>query len=285
MKPEGVGAVGEQAVAAPTRTALTPLLRFILIKAAKDFSADDVPNVAASVTFYALLAIFPALSALMSLYGLFGDPTEPQKAIADLHGLLPEGAVQVIGDDLQRLALLPPGPLGLAFALSVLVSLYSATAGMKALITGLAIAYEDKQRRSFIGMTLVSAAFTVVLVAATVAGVGLGVVAPVVFTEPLLRWPVLMICVLATFYSLYRFGPQWGGRRHHTMPGGLTAAVAWMAMSAAFSWYAANFGNFNRTFGSLGAVAGFMTWIWLSVMVVLFGAELNAAVDAAIPRK
>ena len=102
------------AVQAPRRR--SHLLRTILLKAVRDFSADDVPNVAASVTFYALLAIFPALSALMSLYGLFGDPTQPQKALADLRGLLPQGAVQVIGEDLERLSMAPPGPLGVAFA-------------------------------------------------------------------------------------------------------------------------------------------------------------------------
>ena len=267
------------------RRPLAPLLRTIVLKAARDFSADDIPNVAASVTFYALLAIFPALSALMSLYGLFGDVTEPLKAISDLRGLLPQGAVQVIGDDLQRLALAPAGPLGLAFAVSVLISLYSATAGLKALITGLAVAYEDKQKRSFIGLTLVSAAFTLAIVILVTAAVALGVAAPALFVQPWLRWPLLLVIIVACFYGLYRFGPQWRGLRRHTMPGGLVAAAAWMVMSVGFSWYAANFGNFNRTFGSLGAVAGFMTWIWLSVMVVLFGAELNAAVDAVCPKQ
>lgn len=263
---------------------LAAILPPILIKAARDFSTDHIPNVAASVTFYALLAIFPALSAVISLYGLFGDANAPRQAVAGLGGLLPEGAVSVITDDLQRLAAAPPSSLGLAFAVSVLVSLYSANAGMKAMIAGLTVAYEDQEKRGFVRLYLVSSAFTVAAVLVAVIAIALIVAEPAVMATPLFRWPIFLLAVISSLWTLYRFGPDQHEKRHRTAPGGLVAAVAWIAMSFGFSWYVAHFGHFNRTFGSLGAVAGFMTWIWLSVMVVLFGAELNAAVDDIAPK-
>ncbi len=254
------------------------LLAAILVKAAKDFSTDQIPNVAASVTFYGLLAIFPALSALISLYSLFGDPNQPGQAVTHLSHLLPEGAVSVIVGDLQRLAAGPHGALGLSFGLSLLVALYSANAGMKALIAGLSVAYEQRETRSLLRLYLVSAAMTVTAVAVALASVAAGLAAPWA------RWPLFVLTVLVGLWALYRFGPGVSSPRHRTKPGGLLAAASWIVMSFAFSWYASHFGHFNQTFGSLGAVAGFMTWIWLSVMVVLFGAELNAAADALSPR-
>jgi membrane protein len=261
----------------------------ILIKATRDFGADHIPNVAASVTFYALLAIFPALSATISLYGLFGDAGALRQAVLSLGGLLPEGAISVIGDDLQRLSLAPQGSLGLAFAVSLVISLYSANAGMKALLNGLTVAYEQPEARGFFRLYLVSSAFTLASIVLAAVAVGLAIEAPAMLAAvglrtggvlSVLRWPILLLALMGVLSLLYRYGPDRAEEGHRTTPGSLFAAVAWMVMSVAFSWYAAHFGHFNKTFGSLGAVAGFMTWSWLSVMVVLFGAELNGAAGA-----
>jgi len=248
----------------------------VVAKTLRDFGLDRIPTISAGVTFYALLAIFPAISATVSLYGLFADVAATQKAIHGLRGIIPEGAVSVIGDELARLISAPHGSLGFAFVVSMAISLWSANAGFKALLSALTQAYEERETRGFIRFTLVSLAFTVAAVALASAAVAVSAVAP-----PLLEWPVLLLALFGGISLLYRYGPNRTQRAHWITPGNLLASVAWVAMSAGFSWYVAHWGSFDRTFGSLGAVAGFMTWIWLSVMVILFGAELNAAFEKA----
>ena len=248
----------------------------VVARSLRGFGADRIPTIAAGVTFYALLSIFPAISATVSLYGLFADAGATEKAIRSLAGLIPEGAISVIDDELGRLIRTPQTSLGAAFAVSLAVSLWSANAGFKALLSGLTLAYEEPERRGFVHFTLVSLGFTagaVVMAAAAVA-------ATVALAQEI-RLPVLLLALIGALSLLYRFGPDRDRRAHWITPGNLLAALTWMAMSSGFSWYVAHFGHFNRTFGSLGAVAGFMTWIWLSVMVILFGAELNAACEKA----
>ncbi len=260
-----------------------------LIAAVREFMADDMPSVCAGVTFYTLLALFPALSAIVSLYGLVADVQDARAQILALSGLIPEGAVRVLGDEMLRLARAEHGGLTLAFSISLAVSVYSANAGMRALLRALTVAYEEQETRGFLRMNLVSLAFTVggtllavgalIVVVAAPAGlekVGLKNVAML----DLLRWPVMLLGLLVSLSVLYGLGPNRPTRWRLLSPGNVVAALGWTAMSLAFSWYVANFGHFDRTFGSLGAVAGFMTWIWLSLMVVMFGAELNAAFEA-----
>jgi membrane protein len=242
------------------------------------------------VTFFFLLALFPALSAFVSLYGLIADAADAQRQIAGLAGLMPGGAIKVLSDNLQRLANTNSGGLSLAFAVSLAVSVWSANSGVKALIAGLNVAYEAKERRGFIRLNLVSLAFTVGAIALAVVMLGVVVVAPAILgalqLDPdggfaLLRWPLLFVLVAGLLAVLYRFAPsraqpQW----RWITPGGGFAALAWIAMSALFSWYVENVGHYDRTYGSLGAIVGFLTWVWLSLMVVMIGAELNAALEA-----
>jgi membrane protein len=262
-----------------------------IIKTARDVLADDIPSVAAGVTFYTLLAIFPGLSAMMSLYGLFADVGEVRHHVLALQGLLPGGAVTVLGNELRRLAEAEHGGLSLTFALSLAISLWSANAGARALLKGLTVAYETRERRGPVALTLTALAFTVggilfgvvllgVVASAPAVAARLGIDAAIAFQ--ILKWPLLLLVVVGGLVLLYARGPD--PRQHSprvVLPGALAAALGWAAMSLAFSWYVARYGQFDRTFGALGAVAGFMTWIWLSMMVILTGAELNAAVAAA----
>lgn len=259
----------------------------VVLRAIRRFGRDQIPTVAASVTFYALLAIFPAISAIMSLYGLFGRAETPQDAVRSLGGLLPGGAIRVVVDDMVRLSQTPHVSLGLVFAFSLIVSLYSASAGMRALLGGLTVAYEARDTRGFVRQSLVSMGLTL---AAVVAG---GLALWAVATAPdwlsdiglggeaaagAIRWILVLALLVAALSTLYRFGPDRSRACVLVAPGNLLAALGWMAMSFGFSWYVGHFGSYDRTFGSVGAVAGFMTWIWLSVMMILFGAELNAAI-------
>jgi membrane protein len=263
--------------------------RAILVGAIKAFSRDQIPAWAAGVTFFSLLALFPALAAFVSLYGLFGDTHQAQRQVLALGYLLPGGAIGVISDQLIRLAGMKPASLGLAFGSSLLISLWSSNAGVKALFAALNAAYEETERRGFLRLNAVSLAFTaglilffllaiasIVAAPATLRLVGLGGLAHLA----VLRWPVILVAIAGIVALLYRFGPSHQfGRWRWITPGSLLASFSWLAMSAAFSWYVGNFGNFDRTYGALGGVVGFMTWIWISLMIVLFGAEVNAQIE------
>jgi membrane protein len=250
-----------------------------------DFAHDRISSAAGAVTFFALLALFPAISAFVSLYGMVADLEDARRQILGLGGLLPSGAITTLTSEFTRLSAAGHGALGFAFAASLAVSLWSANAGMKALIGALNVAYEVPETRGFVRLTLQSLAFTLGAIALAIVAIALNVLlsrwalalgGTAATTIDWLRLPLALVAVTVVFSVLFRFGPA----RHEAnwrwvTPGGAGAALGWMAMSALFSWYVANFGHYNRTYGSLGAIVGFLTWVWLSLMVLLFGAELN----------
>ncbi|QFU16932.1 YihY/virulence factor BrkB family protein [Microvirga thermotolerans] len=263
----------------------------ILWRTYEEFSDDRLMSVAAGVTYYALLAIFPAIAALVSIYGLFADPATIQDHLNALSGVLPGGAVEIVGEQVKRIASQGGGTLGLSFIIGLAISLWSANAGMKAVFDALNIVYDEEEKRSFIQLNLQSLTFTLAAIAFVLIALAGIVVLPIVLdfvglgsgTEWLLslaRWPVLLAVVVAGLAVLYRYGPsrdqaEW----KWVTPGGIVAAVLWLVGSMLFSWYVSNFGSYNETYGSLGAVIGFMTWIWLSSIIVLLGAEINAEME------
>ena len=257
----------------------------------EEIGKDRVLAVAAGVTFYGLLALFPMIAAFVSLYGLFADPATIQQHLAAAAGVLPGGAIDVIGEQVKRIAAQPGGRLGVSFAIGLAVSLWSANAGVKAMFDALNVAYGEEEKRGFFALNAQSLAFTLcamLIMALALAGL---VLAPVVLRAlplgaglewalSLARWPILLALIVLGLAALYRFGPsrdrpQW----RWLTPGAGLAAVVWLAASMGFSWYAANLGSFNETYGSLGAVIGFMTWMWISAIIVLIGAELNAETE------
>ena len=262
--------------------------RDIVWRAWTEFNRDNIPQVAGGVTFFGLLAVFPAMAAFVSLYGLFFDPTTVQKKIDVLAGVLPPEALGLVTDQLTRLGNEPHAGLGLAFASGLLLSLWSANAGMKALMVGLNISFEEKEKRKFVRLNLVSLAFTlgglvfVLLAAAAV------IVVPVVLAFigykgsglALLRWPVLLLVAVGALAVLYRYGPSRKLEKWRWVSwGSAIAAVLWLSTSLLFSIYVSHFGHYDKTYGSLGAVVGFMSWIWISVITVLFGAEINSEIE------
>ena len=263
--------------------------RQILLRAWGSFNRDQILAVAAGVTYFALLALFPAVAAFVSLYGLVANVADTERQVAQLAGVLPAGALKIVGDQMTRLATTPHGSLGAAFAAGLLISVWSANAGIKALIAGLNIAYEERERRGFFVLNAVSLGFTVGVVILAVAAMAAVAAAPaalqLLHLEKLealsvLRWPVLLLAVAGLCSLLYRFGPcRQQARWRWITPGGAVATLLWLIMSILFSWYVGNFGAYDKTYGSLGALVGFMTWIWLSVTVVLLGAELNAETE------
>jgi len=261
----------------------------VLKRTWRSFNRDAIPAAAAGATFFGLLALFPALGVFVSLYGLVGDVAKAQQEIAALSGVLPGGAVAVLSEQMTRLAAAPHASLGLTFAATFVASVWSSNAGTKSVIAGLNTAYEQKERRNFIALNLLSLSFTLGAVILALAGMAAIVAAPSTLAllhlshlqgVSLLRWPVLLAVVVLMLSVLYRYGPcRPRARWRWVTPGGVAAALGWLAMSLAFSLYVENFGHYDRTYGSLGAIVGFMTWIWLSLVVVLFGAELNAELE------
>jgi membrane protein len=253
---------------------------------------DRVLLVSAGVTFYALLALFPATAAIVSLYGLFADVSTINDHLALISGFLPEGALSVIGDQVKRITLHGQGTLGVAFIGTLGLSLWGANAGTKSIFDALNIIYKEREKRSFLQLTLRSLAFTVgaiILVLTALTGIVAVPLALKMLSIPewstgslltMLRWPVLYVMILFALACLHRYGPsrthpQW---KWVTWGSGLAAAI-WIGGSLLLSWYVANFGNYNATYGSLGAVIGFMVWMWLSTVVVLIGGEINAEME------
>ncbi|XYD09072.1 YihY/virulence factor BrkB family protein [Methylobacterium sp. NMS12] len=256
----------------------------------QEFSNDRLLLVAAGVTFYAILALFPAIAALVSIYGAVADPSTINQHLNELRGILPDGAIDIVGGQVKRLVDKGDTALGLTAVISILISLWSANGGVKAIFDALNIAYEEEERRSFVMLNLQSLAFTagallfvvlaltgIVVVPAMLQVLGLDEKA---WYIALLRFPALLLLVIGTLAVLYRYGPSRRKPKWRWVTwGSALAGVLWLVVSGLFSWYVANFGSYNETYGSLGAAIGFMTWIWLSTTVVLLGAELNAEME------
>lgn len=251
---------------------------------------DRLLAVAAGVVFYGLLALFPALTAIVSLYGLFAKASISEH-LSLVSGVLPGGALEIIEEQVNRIAAKGDTKLSFAFASSLALALWSANAGMKAVIDALNVAYKEKEKRGFIKLNLVSLAMTGGAILALLVALGAIVVLPLVlsyiglggWTETLLRllrWPLLLCLVIFGLAVLYRFGPSRESPRWEWLTvGSGFAAVAWLVGSAVLSWYLANFANYDVTYGSLGAAIGMMIWMWMSSIVILLGAELNSEIE------
>jgi len=261
----------------------------ILWRVYAGISDDRILANAAAVTFYALLALFPAIAALVSIYGFFADPASIEQHLDSMSGVLPGGAIDVIRDQLSRLAAEPRGTLGLSFLLGLIISLWSANGGIKALFDALNVVYEEKEKRSFFRLNAVTLGFTVAMIGFLIAALACIVALPVAlnylpgfvgFVLNIVRWPVMLVLVALALACIYRYGPSRDEPKWRWITwGSALAALAWLGFSAVFSFYAGNFGTFNKTYGSLGAVIGFMMWMWLSVAVILVGAKLNAETE------
>lgn len=263
----------------------------VLIRTYEQVGEDRLLAVAAGVVFYGLLALFPAITALVSSYALFAEPGTIKEHLSSLSGMLPAGGLSIVQDQVERVLSKGDTKLGVAFLISLLLAVWSANGGMKAVIDALNVVYDETEKRGFFKLNAVSLAFTLGGLIAILAAIGLVVAAPVVLStiglgpigDALLkygRWPVLALMVLLGLAVLYRFAPsrrspQW----RWVSVGSAAAAFTWLADSALLSFYLANFANYDATYGSLGAAIGLMMWMWMSTIVVLFGAELNSEIE------
>jgi membrane protein len=252
---------------------------------------DRLLATAGGVVFFGLLAIFPAVTALVSFYGLFADPSTISSNLQSLAMMLPEGAFQIVEDQVARVVSNGGATLGVTFLFGLVLAIWSANAGVKAIFDALNVAYEEREKRSFIRLNAVSLAFTVGGIVALLLMVGAVVAFPLALNHlgmapesklivALARWPVLFAILLAALAVLYRFAPSRDAPRWQWLSvGALTAAILWIAGSALLSWYLSEFANYNATYGSLGAAIGLMMWMWMSAIVIMFGAELNSEIE------
>ncbi len=260
-------------------------------RVAKQISDHRLMTEAAGVTFFSLLAIFPALAALISLYGLFADPRTVSDQLAGLNGVMPGGGMDIIKAQVQALTSSTPKALGFGVLFGLATSLWSANQGVKALFDSLNVVNDEREKRGFMVRTALTLGFTAGGLLFIVLAMTAVVVLPVVLAyvglsdsgEFLLRaarWP-LLLCAVGLFLALiYRYGPSRTKPKWRWVSwGSAFASITWVLASAGFSWYVANFGSYNKTYGSLGAVVGFMTWIWISTIIVLVGDELNVEME------
>ena len=258
----------------------------------EEISADRLLLIAGGVVFYGLLATVPAITALVSMYGIFTPASTINAQLSFLADVMPAGAYQLISDQIVRIAGNSDGKLTLAFILGLGIALWSANAGVKAIFDALNVVYDEDENRGWIKLNAISLSFTFAGVVVLILILGAVVALPLVLAFvgfaaqqqagwlPLLRWPVMFALVVLGLSVLYRHGPS---RRHAkwrwVSVGSVFAALTWIAVSVAFSWYLSKFADYNATYGSLGAVIGLMMWMWISTAVVLIGAELNSEIE------
>lgn len=264
--------------------------RSVLLDTYEATSKDRLLAVAAGVVFYALLAMVPAITAFVSFYGLFAHPGTVQDHLSLLADVMPAGSIAILQEQITRLAAQPSG-LSIGFVAGLLIALWSANAGVKAMIDALNVIEGREEGRSFVRLNMMSLALTLSAIAFLLISVGAVVAFPLVMStfglKPftgvapwLLRWPVLFAAMLIILMVFYRFGPNRAGpRRAWLTPGVVLAALAWLAGSAALSFYLSNFADYNATYGSLGAAIGLMMWMWLSTISVLIGAQLDTVIE------
>lgn len=257
---------------------------------------DNVGLLAAGVAFYAFMSLFPALTALVSIYALFADPAQVQQEVQATSGVIPEQAQAIVQSQLARITSASGGVLGLGAIAGILVALWTANHATKGLFLALSLVYGEKEERSFLKINgqsllmtlgmLVAALVAIFLIAvfpAVVGALGLGGGTGTLTT--LARWPVLIGLVLVAFAALYKFGPDRDSPKWlWASPGALLATVLWLVASIGFAIYTQHFGSYNKTYGVLGAVVVLMVWLLITAYVVLIGAELNAALERQTTR-
>jgi membrane protein len=230
----------------------------IVLRVYEGISDDRILANSAAVTFYALLALFPAIAAIVSIYGLVADPNTIAKSLDDMSAVLPGGAIDVVRDQLTRLTTQGGATLGISFVISLAVSLWSANGGIKALLDALNVVYEEKEPRSFVRLNAVSLALTIAMILFLLVALAAVIAVPVVLQHlpnvigrviDIARWPLLLVLVAVALAFIFRYGPSRTEPRWRWISwGSAFAAVAWLAASALFSWYAAKFGSFNKTY-------------------------------------
>jgi membrane protein len=262
-----------------------------------ELDRDHVSIMAAGVAFYALLSIFPGMSALISIYGLVADPATIENQLNSLTGILPQEALKLLSDQLHALVAAPRDKLGLGLVVSLLLTVWSSTSGTGAVMQALNVAFEEEERRGVLSFYGRAIALTLGIGLFALLSLFLIAVVPAIINllplselwrdrVSLIRWPLLAIFAIVALGVLYRYAPA---RQHPSWnclsPGTIVAAVLWLVGSAGFSFYVARFSSYDKTYGSLGAVVILLMWFYVTAFIILAGAELNSEIEKARARR
>ncbi|WP_227267697.1 YihY/virulence factor BrkB family protein [Roseobacter weihaiensis] len=264
----------------------------IAFRVKDEVAADRVGLIAAGVAFYGLLALFPAITALIAISGLLVEPSQMVDQMEKLSGIVPDEVIDIVTKQATEVAGSREGGLGLAAIVGILIALYSASKGMASLIEGLNVTYDEEETRSFVWLKVVTFALTLFLMLglliALMATLGLPAIlvvfdfgAPIETVMTAGLWVGLLCLTVFGLSVLYRYAPsrdepEW----KWASPGAIVACIIWVIASAGFAFYVSNFGSYNESFGTLGGVVVLLMWFWISAFIILLGAELNAEMEA-----
>jgi len=261
-------------------------------RSVKEVGDDNLSLIAKGVAYSWFLALFPGLIAAVSIYGLVTTPEEVSSQVASLSSSLPESAKTLITTQLQSLASASGGALSVGLVISIALALWSASAGMSGLVTALNVAYDEEEERNFVvkrGLALLlTVGFLLFL------GLAIGLIAvfpfvadvvgggvPVQVLLEALRWTLLVVISIVALGLLYRVGPDRDAPAVKWLSlGSVVATVMWVAASLGFAFYVDNFGSYAKTYGALAGVVVLLLWFWITALVVLIGAEVNAEAEA-----
>ena len=262
----------------------------ILRQTWKDIGRKDLSLIAAGVTYYLLVALFPALAALISVYGLVENPAGMTKDVQSLSSLLPSSIMRLVSATLRELISASSRSLGLGAIIGIGIALFSGMQGMAGMMAALNIAYGQTETRGYVSFYATALFLTVLIIASglmtlmLVSGLpallgGTGMRGLARWISLVIEWPLLIVFVVGVVSVIYRYGPA-GSKLQWKLAclGIITATILWLIGSILFSVYVHNFGRYSEVYGSLGLPLIMLTWVWFSVFVVLFGAEINGEV-------
>jgi len=263
----------------------------VLLRTYAEVFDDRLFSVSAGVAFFALLALVPGISVLVSLYGLVSDPHNMSRQLEPLLRVLPEAGSMIVSEQVARLAAKSTNALSLYLLISLCVAGWSANAAIKAMFDALNVIYDEKEKRSFLRFNALSLVATASAIALLLVILFTVAILPAILSSMpyqtaleqivwLVRWPLFLVIAIGAIAMLYWIGPSRRAARFiWVLPGAAVAAVAWVGASYLFGWYVSTLSDYTATYGSLAAVVVFMTWLWLSVTIILIGAELNAELE------
>jgi membrane protein len=265
--------------------------RDVALRVKREIKQDDVPLLAAGVAFFALLALVPALVALVSVYGLVADPADIQRNVEDVLAAAPTEVRDLVQSQLSSIVDSSPQGLRLGALAGLVVALWSASSGMKHLIAAVNRAYDEDETRGFVRLRGLSLILTIGAMVGLLVALYALVVAPNSISDEgsmgllrttllVVRWPLLAIAAMVGLAVIYRYAPDRAEPRWNWVSiGAVFATLVWLAASVGFSIYSANFGRYNETYGALGAVVVMMLWLYISAYAAVAGAELNAEME------
>lgn len=265
-----------------------PVVQYFL-RLYNNMQDDSIGLIAAGVAFYFFLAAFPALAALISIYGIFSDPAFVRNQLDLLNGLLPAPSLNILAAQAESIASSSGAALGIGLFIGLFLTIYSTTKGIKALVQGLNIAFNEKEKRNILILNGMAFSLTFMMMVYFLFSLSLVAIMPAVFTFLhfpetittwllLLRWPLLLFSANVGLQMIYYYAPSHTKKSWQWIScGSVSATLLWLVGCNLFSLFVLNFGNYNETYGSLGAVAILLLWFWLSSLIVLMGAEINAA--------